>query len=193
APGEPAKYYPTNKRTFLRISALDTVQAAALVSTMHTDGCRRVAIAEDLESYGAGLATLVARRASRHSVHVASSTAIDPTARHYRSYARRLRREHADCFLFAGLASNHAARVTADVAAALPRAKLYGGDAICTRAFTDPAFHGISASLGRRFKCTTLTLPVRAYPGGRSFLADYKAAFGASHPDPYSIYGYEAM
>jgi branched-chain amino acid transport system substrate-binding protein len=193
APGEPGKYYPTGKRTYLRLSARDTVQAAALLSTMHTDGCRDVAIAEDREAYGAGLAALVRRQADRHSVHIASSTAIDPTAHNYRSYARMLRREHADCFLFAGLTSNHAARASAAVAAALPRARMYGGDAICTIGFTDPGHAGISVSVGRRFQCTTLTLPVRAYPGGRSFLAAYKATYGVANPNPYSIYGYEAM
>jgi branched-chain amino acid transport system substrate-binding protein len=193
APGEPAKFYPTGERTFLRLAARDTVQAAALLSTMHADGCRAVAIADDREDYGSGLATLVRRQAARYEVHVATSTAIDPAARSYHAYARTLRRRHADCFLFAGLTNNHAARVTTAVATAIPRARLYGGDATCWAGFTDPTRHGISASVARRFKCTSLTLPLRAYPGGRSFLAAYKAAYGASDPNPYSIYGYEAM
>jgi branched-chain amino acid transport system substrate-binding protein len=193
APGEPSKFYPTGARTFLRLSARDTVQAAALLSTMHTDRCRKVAIAEDQEAYGAGLAALLRRQARRYKVHVVSSSAIDPSARQYRSYARKLGRERADCFMFAGIVSNNAARVTSAVANAIPKAKLYGGDAICTITFTDPARGGISASLGRRLECTSPTLPLRAYAGGRSFLAAYKAAYGASDPDPYSIYGYEAM
>ncbi|MGZ4230777.1 MAG: ABC transporter substrate-binding protein [Solirubrobacteraceae bacterium] len=191
--GEPGKYYPTGRRTYLRLSARDTVQAAALLSTMHTDRCRGVAIAQDREAYGAGLATLLGRQASRYKLHVVSSTAINPGARQYRSYARKLHREHADCFMFAGIISNNAARVTTAVAKALPKAKLYGGDAICTISFTDPALAGLSTSLGRRFRCTALTLALRAYPGGRSFLAAYKAAYGVANPDPYSIYGYESM
>ena len=32
-----------------------------------------------------------------------------------------------------------------------------------------------------------------AYPGGKDFLAAYKAKYGVSNPDPYAIYGYEVM
>src|SRR5215469_10686178 len=38
APGEPQKYYPTGKRTYLRIVPRDTIQAAAGLETMKKDG-----------------------------------------------------------------------------------------------------------------------------------------------------------
>ena len=31
------------------------------------------------------------------------------------------------------------------------------------------------------------------YPGGKKFLAAFKAKYGNANPDPYAIYGYEAM
>ena len=37
------------------------------------------------------------------------------------------------------------------------------------------------------------TLDLAAYPGGKQFLAAYKAKYGPAEPDPYAIYGYEAM
>jgi ABC-type branched-subunit amino acid transport system substrate-binding protein len=37
------------------------------------------------------------------------------------------------------------------------------------------------------------TQGLTTYPGGQAFLAAYKAAYGVASPDPYSIYGYEAM
>ncbi len=37
-PGEPTKYYPTGKRTYLRIVPRDTDQAAALIDLMGNDG-----------------------------------------------------------------------------------------------------------------------------------------------------------
>jgi branched-chain amino acid transport system substrate-binding protein len=104
-----------------------------------------------------------------------------------------LQAQHVDCFMFAGITANSAVRVTEDVAAAIPRAKLYGGDGICLSAFTDAAAHGIPVSIGRRFKCTVLNLPLNAYPGGPAFISAYKAQYGVSNPDPYAIYGYEAM
>ncbi len=57
--GEPDKYYPTGKRTYLRIVPRDTIQAKALLTLMKQDGCTKVAMANDKETYGAGLARLV--------------------------------------------------------------------------------------------------------------------------------------
>jgi branched-chain amino acid transport system substrate-binding protein len=193
APDEPSKYYPSGERTYLRISARDTVQAAALLTTMRRDGCRRVAIANDQETYGHELAALMGSLKHRYGVRVVSSIGIDRTGRSYGAYARSLRTLHIDCFMFAGITASNAVLVTEDVAAAIPRARLYGGDGICLRSFTDPAAHGIPASIGRRFECTVLNLPLNTYPGGPAFRSAYEAEYGVSNPDPYAIYGYEAM
>jgi branched-chain amino acid transport system substrate-binding protein len=42
-------------------------------------------------------------------------------------------------------------------------------------------------------QCTVATQDLAAYPGGKSFLKAYKAKYGGASPDPYAIYGYEAM
>ena len=73
APGEPAKYYPTGQRTFLRIVPIDSIQAAADLMAMKNAGCTRVAVANDKEAYGAGLATLLGwRRATTASTSSAT-------------------------------------------------------------------------------------------------------------------------
>ena len=59
APGEPQKYYPTGTRTYLRIVPIDSIQAAAGLIAMKQAGCTKVAVANDKEAYGAGLATLL--------------------------------------------------------------------------------------------------------------------------------------
>ena len=65
APGEPEKYYPTGKRNYLRIVPIDSIQAAADLIAMKQAGCTKVAVANDKEAYGAGLAKLLtSRRAS---------------------------------------------------------------------------------------------------------------------------------
>ncbi len=38
-PGEPNRYFPTGRRTFLRIVPMDTLQAAALIDLMGNDNC----------------------------------------------------------------------------------------------------------------------------------------------------------
>jgi branched-chain amino acid transport system substrate-binding protein len=193
APGEPQKYYPTGNRTYLRIVPRDSIQAAALLTTMKEEGCQNVAVANDKETYGAGIAKLFLFEAPKVGVHVISNTAIDKSAPNYRAYAAKIKGQNADCFVFGGITANGAVQLYKDVGAAIPNAKLYGPDGVCESGFTNPAKKGIPAALGPRFKCTVATKDLKSYPGGVKFLADYKAKYGDSNPDPYAIYGYEAM
>ncbi len=193
SPGEPQKYYPTGKRTFLRIVPRDTIQAAAGLETMKRDGCTKVAVANDKEAYGAGLAALLELEKAKYGINIVSNTGVDPTQPNFRSYAQTIKGQGADCFYFAGIVSNGAVQITKDVNAALPNAKIYGGDGICTSSYTNPAMHGVPASIGPKIQCTVATLDLTAYPGGKTFLADYKAKYGTANPDPYAIYGYEVM
>ncbi len=193
APGEPQKYYPTGKRTYVRIVPRDTIQAAAGLQTMKSDGCTKVAVANDKEAYGAGLAALLEDEKGKYGVNIVSNTGIDPTAPNFRSYAQTIKGQGADCFYFAGIVSNGAVQITKDVNAALPNAKIYGGDGICTSSYTSASQHGVPASIAPKIQCTVATQDLNAYPGGKAFLASYKKAYGTSSPDPYAIYGYVAM
>ena len=59
--------------------------------------------------------------------------------------------------------------------------------------YTNAAKGGIPASLYPLTQCTVATRDLAAYPGGEAFLKAYKAKYGGASPDPYAIYGYEAM
>jgi branched-chain amino acid transport system substrate-binding protein len=191
-PGEPQKYYPTGKRTYLRIVPRDTIQAAALLKLMKANGCQNVALANDKDTYGAGLARLVQLQSKKAGVHLLGNAGIDKTAANYRSLAAQFKSQKADCFLFAGVTANGAVQLFKDVNAALPNARLYGPDGICESGFTNPKNHGVPASVGKHFQCTVATLNLASYPGGKAFLKAYNAKYHNAHPDPYAIYGYEA-
>jgi branched-chain amino acid transport system substrate-binding protein len=193
APGEPQKYYPTGKRTFLRIVPIDSIQAAADLMAMKNAGCTKVAVANDKEAYGAGLATLVELEKGDYGVNVVSNTGIDPTSPNFRSYASTIQGQGADCFFFAGIVSNGAVQIVKDVHSAIPTAKVFGGDGVCTSSFTAASQGGVPAAIDPLIQCTVATQDLAAYPGGEAFLTAYKAAYGVSDPDPYAIYGYEAM
>jgi branched-chain amino acid transport system substrate-binding protein len=192
-PGEPDKYYPTGKRTYLRIVPTDAIQAAAGLQVMKSDGCTKVAVANDKEAYGTGLAALLEAEKGNYGVTITSNTGIDPKSPNFRSYAQTIKGEGADCFYFAGIVSNGAVQITKDVNAALPNAKIYGGDGVCTNSYTGAKNGGVPASIAPLIQCTVATQDLTAYPGGKKFLADYKAKYGVSNPDPYAIYGYEVM
>src|SRR5258708_6591787 len=108
APGEPQKYYPTGTRTYLRIVPIDSIQAAAGLIAMKNAGCTKVAVANDKEAYGQGLATLLGLEKGSYGVTITSNTGVDPTSPNFRSYAATVQSQGADCFFFAGTASNRA-------------------------------------------------------------------------------------
>jgi branched-chain amino acid transport system substrate-binding protein len=193
APGEPRKYYPTGVRTYLRIVPIDSIQAASDLIAMKQAGCTKVAVANDKEAYGAGLATLLELEKSYDGVTIVSNTGIDPTAPNFRSYAATIAGQGTNCFFFSGIVSNGAVQITKDVNAAIPRAKIFGGDGVCTDSYTAASKGGVPASIDPLIECTVATQDLAAYPGGRAFLAAYQAKYGTANPDPYAIYGYEAM
>ena len=193
APGEPQKYYPSGKRNYLRIVPIDSIQGAADLIAMKQAGCTKVAVAQDKEAYGQGLATLLGLEKGFYGVNITSSTGIDPTAPNFRSYASTIQGQGADCFFFSGIVSNGAVQLTKDVHAALPKAKIFVPDGACTSSYTNPKSGGVPAAIDPLIQCTVATLDLPAYPGGKDFLSAYKAKYGGASPDPYAIYGYEAM
>jgi branched-chain amino acid transport system substrate-binding protein len=193
AAGEPQKYYPSGTRSYLRIVPIDSIQAASDLMAMKKAGCTKVAVANDQEAYGAGLAKLIGLEKGFYGVNVVSDTGIDPTAANFRSYAATIKSQGADCFFFAGITSNGATQIVKDVNAALPKAKIFGGDGVCSSSWTEASAGGVPASIDPLMECTVATQDLNAYPGGKSFLAAYKAAYGTADPDPYAIYGYAVM
>src|SRR6185437_4801922 len=83
--GEPDKYYPTGKRTYARIVPKDTIQGAALATLMKQDGCTKVAMTNDKQVYGAGLAKNIELAAKPQGLTIVSNDPIDKNAPNYRS------------------------------------------------------------------------------------------------------------
>ena len=192
--GEPEKYYPSGERHYLRVVPKDTIQGAALATIMQEDGCTKVAILNDKEVYGAGLARNIEKSAQDLGMEVTGNEGIDVQAPNYRSQAASIKSAGADCFVFSGVTPNNAVQVYKDVSAAIPSAKLYGPDGVSNPEFYDPKEGGVPADVQRKTKITVATLSPEEYPPeGRKFFEDFKKEYGVDNPDVYSIYGYEAM
>jgi branched-chain amino acid transport system substrate-binding protein len=192
APGEPQKYYPTGKRTYLRIVPRDTIQGQAGLVAMKQLGCTRVAVADDKTPYGVGLATQIQLNQKTYGITVTGVTPLDPTSPNFRSYASTVKSQGANC-VYTAFDPPGEVELVKDINAAVPTAKIFGGDGVCSGGETNPKMGGFPASIAPLFHCTVATQGLTTYPGGKAFLAAYKAAYGVSSPDPYSIYGYEDM
>jgi branched-chain amino acid transport system substrate-binding protein len=206
-PGEPEKFYPTGKRTFARIVPADDVQGAALAIAAKQAGCKTIEIWNSGTPYSLGLArnlqiaagkvvaTLpgpVAQRvpAPAHALHVVGNLRISPTASSYTAQAQAIK---AGCFVFTGELESGAAQVYKDVASARKGIKMFGGDATVANAIASPTT-GLPASIAGQWHGTFPTLsPAALGAGGKKFVDEYDRAYNTTNPDPYAIYGYEAM
>ena len=90
---------------------------------------------------------------------------------------------------FGGITQNNAVQLWKDLNAAMPTAKLFGPDGVAESAFSEK----IGSKAEKQTYITNPTLDPKLYPpAGQEFFKNYKAKYGAD-PEPYAIYGYEAM
>jgi branched-chain amino acid transport system substrate-binding protein len=193
-PGEPEKYYPTGERTYLRVVPRDTVQGTALARLMLEQACERVFLLNDRELFGAGLARNIEVAAQDMGLRILENRDMDSRAADYADLVAAAAAQSADCVVFAGSTPSNAVQLFRDFAAGLPEAALFGPDGVAESAFTDPEQGGIPASAARRTFITAPTLsPAHYGPLGQAFFEDYRREYGDRSPEPYAIYGYEAM
>jgi branched-chain amino acid transport system substrate-binding protein len=187
--GEPAKYYPTGERTYGRVVPADHIQAAAVVSYMKEQGCTNVYILNDKEVYGKGIADQVEKIGGEQGLEVKGNDGIDTKAANFRALADKVKGAGAGCFFFGGITQNKGVQVFKDVAAGSPDIKMFGPDGVAESAFTEK----LGTSLEKQTFITNPTLDPKFYPpAAQKFFDDFKAKYGKD-PEPYAIYGYEAM
>ena len=187
APHEPDDYYPTGKQTFMRILPNDAVQAAADLNALRLSACATTRSADVGGDDGSALSTQIMLQKATLGVSLAPAAAFRRSAP--LDFELALRRAQPACVLLTGGASAHAVQFAEAVHTALPNAKIFGGQGFCTTSFTAP----IEALVRGKFYCVAPLPELTATSAGRRFLASYRAAYGASAPDPYVAYGYEAM
>jgi branched-chain amino acid transport system substrate-binding protein len=191
--GEPDKHYPTGRRTYGRIMPNDDVQGRAIATDMKYLGCTKAFVVHDGDIYGHGVAAAFEAAAPGLRVDVVGSTAFDPSARNYRSLARRVRASGADCFLGSLIAENNGVRLFEDMARGNPDLRLWAPDGVAKAAFIDSERGGLSDLVAIQTRVSLGTLDPGQYPpAGRRFFERYAAAYGED-PEPSAIYGYEAM
>jgi branched-chain amino acid transport system substrate-binding protein len=194
SPGEPQKYYPTGKRTYVRVVPKDTVQGAALATVMKSDGCKKPYILNDKEVYGQGLATNTSDSLKAQGIPPLGNDGWDAKAANYRSVASKIAGKGADCVFLSGIVDNNGVQLTKDIAAGVPNAKIYAPDGFCESGWVSPKEGGVPTSLDSRLQCTVATLSPDSYPpSGKKFFSQYQAKYGKGNTNPYAIYGYAAM
>jgi branched-chain amino acid transport system substrate-binding protein len=155
---------------------------------MKDRGVTKLYILNDKEVYGKGIADQVEK--SRRAGHQGARQ------RRHRHQGRELPRARLEDqerrsrrFFFGGITQNKGVQVFKDVNAANPDTKLFGPDGVADVAVQR---EGRSA-IGEAAYITDPTLDPKEYPpAAQDFFKEFKAKYGKD-PEPYAIYGYEAM
>lgn len=192
SPGEPQKYYPTGVRTFARLVPNDSVQAVAQIRLQLSAGCTKTFVLDDAEVDGQDTATSFELTARSTRLQVVGDNGFDPRAADYSSLAATVAQSGANCVFVSALPDSNAALLTRQIAAAASGVRIFGSAGVAQSTLSDLSKGGVPAPIDQRVLVTSATLDPTAYPpASRSFFASYARAYGP--PQPYAIYGYEAM
>jgi branched-chain amino acid transport system substrate-binding protein len=181
----PERYYPSGKRTFLRLVPTDFLQAGTLVSWARSRGARQLAVVADERLFGRELAHQVVYAASKLGMTVpeAEEAGNDPAG--YPALARKLATARPDAVIYTGLGDADSGPLLAAVARILPGIPIYAGSGLATAQPLPAGLPAVSA--------LKPPLGVRAYgPKARRLLARLARQRGAP-VGPEALYGYEAM
>lgn len=186
--GEPAKYYPSGRRTFARLVPNGAVEARALGSWLRDLGIANVAIVTDGRQDGLGTVRDLSRALERAHVKLLDVVEVDPDERNLADPAEKVALLGSQGVVYAGATPPAAARLLRAVHAAAPGTPLFA---------TSASVHGaFASSLGSAAAVMHVTSPLVGADHGPSAarrMADrYRRTFGAE-PPPAALYGYEAM
>jgi branched-chain amino acid transport system substrate-binding protein len=190
--GEPEMYRPTGKVTFTRVVPADDLQGPLGAEWAKSMGVKTVAILDDNEVYGKGIATLFKEKCQELGIKVlGNQESIDTKQNDYRSLMTKIGQNKPDLLYYGGTSQTQAGQIAKDmVAGGLGGVKLMVPDGCYELAFIQAA----GADVFKTLKCfvTFGGLPPDKLTGqGKVFVEKYQAKYGKM-PEGYAIYGYEA-
>jgi branched-chain amino acid transport system substrate-binding protein len=186
---EPERFYPSGKRTFVRLAPGDIAQAQAQIELMKSLGVHSLYVLDDQNPFQVPLADIVVDYAERAGITVVEhdSLATVPGAV-FTGEVEKIVEHHAQAVFLAGEEGEGTTELWRDLYKAAPNMLLLGSSSMAGEAFTSQ----IDAA-GAKTYLTTPVLPARLYPSpARKVLGRYRRTFG-TEGGAYSLYGYEAM
>ena len=193
AQDEPGKYYPTGKRSYVRVVPNDAFQGAALAQFARQRGFGRVFVlyAKD-DPTSLGQATTFRNAAASLGSSLAGFEPWDSKAKDYKPLMRRVKRSGADAVLLAGLIEQNGARLIKDKVAVLGpnngAVGLMAPDGFAQQSTIDKAggaADGMFASVPGR-------APESLAPRGKQFVAKLRRQLSGKPVELYAPYAGEA-
>jgi branched-chain amino acid transport system substrate-binding protein len=187
---EPAKYYPSGTRNYVRVVANDAYQGAADAEFAQSEGIKSVYVLNDKEAYGLGVATNFRDAAESLGIKIAGFEAWDPKASSYESTMNKIKGTGADAVFLGGLIDENGAQVIKDKVAVLGpndgAVKLIAPDGFTTQATIDEAG---GAAAGMYMSVAGVPIDQLAGPAQDFVDALLAGPLVGKQIDPYAVYG----
>jgi branched-chain amino acid transport system substrate-binding protein len=186
---EPERFYPSGKRTFVRLAPGDIQQAEAQIELMKSLGVHRLYVLDNQDPFEMPLADIVADYAERAGITVVTHDSISTAPEAvFTGAVEKIVESHAQAVFLAGSEGPGTVALWRDLYRAEPNLLLLGSSSMDSESFTAQI-----GAAGANTYLTTPVLPVRLYPpAAQGVLRHYRSVFGAEG-GPYALYGYEAM
>ncbi len=179
---------PTGKNNYCRVIATDDKQAPFGVDWAKEMGVKTVAVLDDTEVYGRGLATLFNEYAAEAGLKVVYRDSIDVKSQEFRSLMTKIKAFDPDLIYFGGTTQSKGGQIVKDMVAAGLKAKFMVPDGCYEQAFIDSA--GADNVNGRAFVTFGGMPPSEQVGRGKKFVEKYKVKYKVE-PEAYAVYGYE--
>jgi branched-chain amino acid transport system substrate-binding protein len=194
-PGEPAKYFPSGKRSYARVVTTDDLQGPAGAQFAAKDlKVTKCFVIDDTETYGKGVADTFAAEAQKQGITVVGRTSWKKGDANYTALFGQAKAAGADCVFFGGIYDNNGGQLVKDKVAVLGDNNLV--KLIAPDGFTGyPEFNALPQAAGAYLTFAGLSTDVIKEAGGvpAKFLADYKTKYGADPASSYALYGVQAL
>ncbi|MBA3876816.1 MAG: branched chain amino acid ABC transporter substrate-binding protein [Anaerolinea sp.] len=186
---EPGVYYPDGcKRNYFRVVPADDLQGDAGANWASQLGVKKAYVLDDTEIYGKGIADVFAASAPNYGIEVLGRDQAPGKSTDFKALAAKIADAGPDLVYYGGITQNNAGQLWKDLREAMPNIKLMGPDGIYEEAFIKAA--------GDAAEGTYLTFggtTADQYTGDAAkWRDDFRAKYGESSIEVYTIYGYEA-
>ena len=188
APDEPAKYYPSGRRNYVRLGPADDVQGAANALMAQRVGQGPAFVLEHADPYGRGLAAAFRGAARRIGLRLDGTGHWDERAPSYRPLAARIRATGARVVFIAGPFGANGPKLIADLTAALGR----GVRVMAGTGFDAAPIVEAAGARAEGFRTSIPVLPNRYLPPqGRRFAAAFERRYSV-RPCCFSVHDAQA-
>jgi len=170
---------------YFRVCSTDDLQGPVAADYMYRKlGVRKLAIVDDRETYGEGIADQVEKEFKRLGGRVLSHDGIPKGSTDFHAILTKIKSEGPDGVFFGGVTTTGGGLIRKQMPDVGLNVKYMGGDGIVEDEFLKVAGDGAANSYG-----TVAQVDATKVPSAQAFIAAYKARFN-DDPGSYSANGY---